>query len=523
MDEDETRRGPSRRTLVANGSAAAGLGFPSGPAALPAAPGQLFCAPLAPFRVSLSVSPFSEAVLQTTRLTDGDYVARTVADLQNLYLRHGATEVYARIATRKAAPQGAIADHGWGRGLERARMAKAMDLPFNPELGLWAEYGDGGNYQQPPDFRDYPEVSPGKPWSELSLDEMLPPLRRYGAIVARQILATGAQVNMWDIGNEVESGIAGVTVRPLTPARDYRPPDKVEPAIGRMSTAQLVAMPEKDRISWSRAHLWPYVGRLIKATAEGVRSVDPKARFSTHISPIGQTTTAVHLAFWETLKHVGFTPDQFGLSYYPGLGRSHRGPEDTLQWFKDLATALKARYGRASFIAEGGYASGVMPPPFVFNDQVAGYPLDEEGQHRFNRDLISWGARSGTLAGYRPWAPDLCTGPGWAPMSWFKPHGETARPKPALRSFEEALPSVFVWVAAKLRDGGWPVLARTTGGAVSLTLEVRDGERLLAAGGLSAGRDWTRAVLRGRGRAGSHTLVVRSGDRVVMRRQVTLS
>jgi arabinogalactan endo-1,4-beta-galactosidase len=488
----------------------------------------MFCAPLLPFRVSLSVSPFSEAVLQVTALSDGGYVARTVDGLQSLYVRHGATEVYARIATRRVAPQGPIADHGWQRGLERARLAGDSALPFNPELGLWAEYGDGGNYQQPPDFRDYPEIQLSGPWTDLTLQEMLRPLRRYGALVAQQILDTGAQVNIWDIGNEIEFGIAGVTVQPLTGGHDYKAPDAVDPAIGRMSTARLIAMPEQDRISWSRAHLWPHVGRLLAAVADGIRSVDPKARFSTHISPIGQKTSAIHLSFWETLKDAGFFPDEFGLSYYPGLGRSHGGPDDAFQWLKDVTTTLKTRYGRPSFIAEGGYASDVMPPPYLFNDVVKGYPLNEDGQYRFNRDVIAWGVESGALAGYRPWAPDLCTGPGWQPMSWFKPGSEVATPKLALRSFEEALPSIWVSVAtSRLAANALRVSVRTNGAALpKLALELYHDGRLLAGARVDADDTWKPLTLRAQriripGR--HHILTIRSGEHLLMRRRVTIN
>jgi hypothetical protein len=58
------------------------------------------------------------------------------------------------------------------------------------------------------------------------------------------------------------------------------------------------------------------------------------------------------------------------------------------------------------------------------------------GQAAFNRDLIAWGRRSGALAGYRPWAPDLCIGPGWEPMAWFDAKG---RAKPVLDAFGDGL------------------------------------------------------------------------------------
>src|SRR6185437_10664612 len=163
------------------------------------------------------------------------------------------------------------------------------------------------------------------------------------------------------------------------------------------------------------------------AAAEGIRAVAANARVSTHISPIGIEDTAWPLKFYETCKTAGFFPDQFGFSYYPGATKKIFSPQDGFVWLKETTTALKERYGRPSFIAEGGVASGPMPPPFDFNNPVENYPLDESGQHDFNRDFIAWGAQAGCLAGYRPWAPDLCIAPVWAPMSWFVQHGDTAR------------------------------------------------------------------------------------------------
>jgi hypothetical protein len=523
MDDSATRRGGSRREFVAAG-AAAGLGIGL-PARAQGADAQLICAPLRPFRTSLSVSPFTEAVLAKVALTDGDFTARTVREVQDLFLRHGATEIYARIATRKVAPQGGVADHGWARGLERARLARDMDLPFNPELGLWAEYGDGGNYQQAPDFSDYPQIRLPAPWFSLTIEQMTAAIRQYTALVAKQILATGARVPLWDIGNEVEFGIAGVTVHPLTAGEHYQAPDKVDPALGQMSSAKLIQMSEADRIAWSKAHLWPHTGRLIAAAAEGIRSVAPGAKVSTHISPIGQKTSAVHLAFWETVKEAGFLPDQFGFSYYPGLGRSKGGPQDTFAWFKETATALKTRYGRPVFIAEGGVASGVMPPPFTFNDPIGKYGLNEADQYAFNRDLIAWGAQSGCLAGYRPWAPDLCLGAGWAPMSWFDQSGSIARAKPVMRAFEDALPSLYLRLG-KPAGNALPIAARVSSGRLQASVAelVEDGRVIATASLPSLGAGWTRATLHTGGQAPGRgaSLVVREGGRTILRRRLGL-
>lgn len=386
------------------------------------------CAPSA-FRTSLSVmTPFSEGVLAQAAITDGEVTARTLSELQRLYERHGATEVYNRISTKKAAGS-----------LARARLAHDLGLPYNPELGLFGTYGDAATYQDSPDFSDYPSIKLPGSWIMLTIDQMVGPMRQYGALAAREILATGAHVNYWDLGNEVENGIAGVAVYPLFPTTNYRPPINVDPLIGTMSVPTLIAMSEDERIAWCKQHLWPYIGRLLSAAADGIRSVVPNAKFSTHISDFGQRTPAVQLAFWETVKAEGYLPDLFGTSYYPTDGRTDLGAADRPAWLKGIATELHKRYGRQMFIAEYAYPSALMQPPYPFNDTVTGYPQTPAGQHAFTRDLVAWGVESGLLAGIRPWAPDFCNNSGWEPMSWFTLSGSTATAKPALHAIQEAL------------------------------------------------------------------------------------
>src|SRR5580698_1937227 len=94
------------------------------------------------FRISLSVSPFTELVFGAgITFTDGQSGAANPEELQRMFVKYGANEVYARIATTRAYRSG-FGDHSLNRGLERARLAKALDLPFNPELGLFDIYGD---------------------------------------------------------------------------------------------------------------------------------------------------------------------------------------------------------------------------------------------------------------------------------------------------------------------------------------------------------------------------------------------
>ena len=432
----------TRRAVLARaGMLGAALTLPAGLAgpaeAAYRAGGPFSCDPR--FRASLSVSPFAEAVLKQVSLSDGKRTARTMKALQQLFNAHGATEVYSRIATSKDAP-GGDSNTGWASQLSRARLARDLGMPFNPEIMLCGTYGDASTYQDPPIFDSYPQIRlPGR-WLSLTLDQMLPAMRQYGELVARQILSTGVRVNYWDLGNEVENGIAGVCVYPLFPITNYQAPNNVDPLIGTQSTAGFVAEGETARIAFCRQHLWPYVAKLIAAARDGIRSVDHDARFSTHISDFAQSTTATQVAFWETARDNGYLPDLLGTSYYPTDGKTTTGPLDKFQWFKDVATALGQTFNRQMFIAEYGYPSATMPPPYPFNDQVPGYTQDEAGQYAFTHDLVAWGVKSGRLKGLRPWAPDYCTQSGWQPMSWFDlPTPSTTRPKPVLHATSDAV------------------------------------------------------------------------------------
>ncbi len=428
--------GISRRSFLARCAVGAGAAV-----TLPAA--RALAVPVAQsarcgrsFRTSLSVSPFAEGVLGRIAITDGRHTARSVKELQELFVRHGAGEVYARIATRREDVQNGAA-MGFARGLERARLARSLGLPFNPELGLWATYGDATG-QPAPDFSDYLAIRLAGPWHTLTLEQMTKALRQYGELVARQILGTGVEVNYWDLGNEIEFGVAGVATQPLGGGA-YQPPDKVNPAIGKMSTLALIGMSEAARITWLEQNLWPAVGRLLAATADGIRAAHRSARFSTHISGIFENTPAVTVAFWQAMKRAGYDPQLFGTSFYPSSG-AVGGQGDRYAWLKQTAAALQQKFHRQLFIAEMGYPSAHMPPPYPYNTPLPGYPQSAAGQHAFIRDLVAWGVSSGRLAGVRPWAPDLCTASShWAPMSFFAAGAHVAKPKPVLDAIRQGL------------------------------------------------------------------------------------
>jgi arabinogalactan endo-1,4-beta-galactosidase len=396
--------------------------------------------PTEDFRIAVSVSPFIELEFKNgITFTDGRTTAHNVEDLQRMFANHGANEVYARIATTQRYRTG-LGDHSMDRGLERARVAKSLSLPFNPELGLFNIYGDI-RCQPSPDFSDYPEIRVPGEWTSLKLEQMLPILHSYGAIAAKQILDTGAKVRIWDIGNEVEFGMAGVAVQPLPGACNdtaggrgwYREPDKVDPEIGKMSVFGLMKMSQAERIGWLEKHLWPYEAQMFAAVVAGIRSVASDARFSTHVSGVTSVLPGQAVEFYKAMNAGGFAPDELGFSYYP---TSSRNPPDRLQGFKDMATAVHRALNRPVFIAEFGYPAAKMKSGFIWNDAVNGHPQTLEGQANFIRDLVAWGVQGGLLSGLRPWAPELVVS-GWGPMSFFALDGKMATARPSLDAIRE--------------------------------------------------------------------------------------
>lgn len=394
------------------------------------------------FRLSLSVSPFTELLLnQGIEFTDGKMTARTAEELQRLLMKYGANEVYARIATNRAHTKG-FGDHSLERGLGRARLARSLGLPFNPEIGLFNNYGDL-RCQPSPDFSEYPELKAPGPWTSLKLDQMLPILRSYGAIVARQILDTGVKVRIWDLGNEVDFGVAGVAPHPLPGACDdsngkgwYQPPDGVDPAIGKISALDLVTMPAPQRIAWLEEHIWRYTSRMFAAVAAGIRSVDPGARFSTHVSGFAAERPDFAVAFYRAMKEGGFLPDELGFSFYPSASDQ---PPHRLKLFKEVVTTVHAALDRPVFIAEFGYpAEEVKVGAFAsWNHSLEDYPITPQGQASLIRDLVVWGAHSG-VCGFRPWAPETAV-PGWEPFALFQLKGKTAWARPSLAASLEGL------------------------------------------------------------------------------------
>jgi hypothetical protein len=387
----------------------------------------------APFRNALSIGFTERAFEQGIVFSDGTRDASSAQELQRLFIEHGATEMYARIGTRINRGNSLEAAQG------RARLATKLGMALSPEIGLWDQYGGW------PDFQDWPEIVVPKPWDQMNADEMVPVVRQFGTLLARQLKTTGAAIVNWNLSGD-EHGIGGLTtpfIGPFLRPATYRAPNGVDPAIGALDGKVFEALPDSERVAWYTTHLWPHTGKVLAALATGIREIYPDARFSTHI---GSSPTPAYLprlitAFFEAHDATGYRVDELGVCFFPSSAET---PENRVQAFRDSLTQVSTRLRRSFFIAEFGYPVAkvsVGGPDSAAEDwghATAGYLLSAEGQANLTRDLVKWGSSSGILAGIRQWGPDGVLGP-FAPMSLFELAGKRATARPALNAVAQGI------------------------------------------------------------------------------------
>lgn len=418
-----------------------------------------------PFRVALSLSPFSlNQFAQGYSFKVGDKTAATPTELQQIYKDLGSTEMYVRIATKRHITykaDGVTLDntniingeidensnvHTLDQAIAQCTIAANLNIPINPELMLAPIYMDMERQETPIISEDgttkllkdfyYPElyaipefynIMHGRNWEDLNLGEMCKVLKLYSKFVAGELLATGCTINNWNIGNEANSGFAGIGIGLKT---------AVNPELAGVSdltkfTASVFS------VWWLKEHLWKYEAQAMQAVKEGVLAAyaekgkdSSNVKFSTHIATVVSTTRSA-VSFFQTMKEYGYDMDVAGISFYPSAPAMSADKWDLL---KRTVVRINHDCGLPVFIAEFSYPSGPMDGPFKsWSNKFDKYEQNEQGQADVYADVISWGKANG-LAGIRYWAPDY---EGWFAMSVFSFENKVGTAKKILLNHKE--------------------------------------------------------------------------------------
>ena len=394
---------------------------------------------LSDFRVALSLSPFSLNMFDDGyTFKVGDKTATTPTQLQQIYQSLGSTEMYVRLATKRHKTYNADGTldnttdgkkdenanvHTFDQVMQTCRIAASLNIPINPEVMCAYIYMDMDGTQAPRFYKeDYPELYATNPawakilkdgdakWEELSLDDICTVLEIYGEFVADSILATGATVNDWNLGNEANFGFAGIGIGV---ANSF---DQTLAKAGQLKRY----MSSLFSLWWLKKHVWCYNVKQYAALKKGILKAYAKAgkdasnvKFSTHIATVTSTPRAT-ASFFKYMIDNGYEMQTAGISYYPSAPAMSFNKKKMLT---KTVTRINKKCGVPVFIGEFSYPSQDMVGPFAgWNQQLGNYKKDQQGQADIYRDVIAWGKGHG-LIGIRYWAPDY-EGE-WYPMSMF--------------------------------------------------------------------------------------------------------
>ena len=407
-----------------------------------------------PFRVALSLSPFTLNQFEAGyTFKVGDKTATTPAQLQQIYKDLGSTEMYVRLATKRHKTYNADGTldnttdgkkdenanvHTFDQVIQTCKIAASLNMPINPEVMCAYIYMDMDGTQAPRFYEsDYPElyanptfakIMRGKKWEELSLDDICTVLEIYGEFVGDSILATGATVNNWNLGNEANFGFAGVGIGV---------PNSFDQTLANAGAMKRY-MSSLFSLWWLKKHVWCYNVKQYAAIKRGILNAYAKAgkdaskvKFSTHIATVVSTPRA-SASFFKYMADNGYIMETAGISYYPSAPAMSFNKKKMLT---KTITRINKKCDVPVFIGEFSYPSQEMVGPFAgWNSQLSTYEKTQKGQRDLYADVVAWGKSHG-MAGIRYWAPDY-EGE-WYPMSMFTFKDKVGTAKTVLLNHKE--------------------------------------------------------------------------------------
>jgi arabinogalactan endo-1,4-beta-galactosidase len=232
---------------------------------------------------------------------------------------------------------------GWG----------AFDKQLGPTCVNYNQITVNSRYTGPP--------GPSNPclgYDSLSWEEKKSIIEEYSRSVSDYFIANGIGVKVYEIGNEIDYGIAG----------NYS--DEYD-----------------EDVAWYKENVWPYEAEILKSAIRGIRDSGSTAEIQIHIA-LWHDVNWIYEFFNFTLNQ-GVDIDYAALSYYPTAVQEGEG-HDTLTDFNFLLDnidevkqkLLDDGYDIEFVIAEFSYPSGYdLPQEFKgWDNPVNGYPFTPDGQ-----------------------------------------------------------------------------------------------------------------------------------------------
>lgn len=250
-------------------------------------------------------------------------------------------------------------------------------------------------------------------WAGLSVDETAAKIEAYTYATAKYYADRGLDIEVYDLGNEIDLGIVG-----------FRPGDRVPIPAGTDIVCD---------VHWMRDNVWATEAKLLSAGIAGVRRVNQNAKIVLHTTGMFGLCLGIEgPAFFDAMVDFNVDFDIVGLSFYPGLlplqGMWGMGPD--LQRGQALV-AHAAKLGKQVIIAETAYPHAPADPGTW--SMVPGFPFTPGGQAEWMRAVLRFASNDPNIVGWMHFYPDHYVG--FATNDTSGPTGlfETeAQPEPAL-------------------------------------------------------------------------------------------
>jgi arabinogalactan endo-1,4-beta-galactosidase len=259
-------------------------------------------------------------------------------------------------------------------------------------------------------------------WKGLSIEALEAKIEEYCYATAVYFAERGLNIEIWDIGNEIEWGVAG-----------YRVGQGIPVPAGVDVTSDM---------SFMSNHVWNLEAGLLSAGIRGLRRAAPSAKIVLHVNSV-ELNPEIALTFFRTMLTLSVDFDYAGLSLpYPSSGWRLASMSKTA-WYQKLEETIQsiAAVGKDVIISEGAYPStstGFACSP------MPDYPFSPEGQAAWVHDTLRFARNSPHVRGFFYFYPDWYPGMNRDVSPDIPGYGLFAAsgvPKPAMSEFRVNLSS----------------------------------------------------------------------------------
>lgn len=254
-------------------------------------------------------------------------------------------------------------------------------------------------------------------WAGLTPTQLAAAVQESAAATASYYQSLGLNIEVFEIGNEIDFGVCGIYMGTTVPV-----PVGVDPV---------------NTPSWMEDNIWGPSAPLLKAAISGVLSVYPNAKILLHIAGFGYSTGNIAAySFFQSMVKLGVPFDIAGLSY-PYMFSGGDVPQPYFAQ-ADFLSALDsiAAVGRPIQIVEFDYPAA---PAGITKTPSPLYPFTPAGQANFDQDLAN--AVNGRVESLWYWYadyylgwPDAANNPELVSSGLFSAYDA---PRPALAVFKQ--------------------------------------------------------------------------------------